>query len=179
MKIELNSESLDALTFQDYKPQPDIAGVVCIPLKKHMAIEGSFMEFMRLTDGYIEGVEPGFDLKQISFAKAIPGRINAFHVHPKEIQDELWCVVDGVMMVWLADIRSGSPTEGAKRRFVLSGDAPHLLYIPSGVAHGYKAGPNGALLVYAMNSQFNINDPNEGRLPWDFFGSSLWEEDRG
>ena len=54
-----------------------------------------------------------------------------------------------------------------------------MLHIPTGVAHGYKAGPDGALLAYAMNSQFNIDDPNEGRLPWDHFGAELWEEDRG
>jgi dTDP-4-dehydrorhamnose 3,5-epimerase len=54
-----------------------------------------------------------------------------------------------------------------------------MLHIPSGVAHGYQAGTEGALLVYAMNSQFSLQDSNEGRLPWDYFGSELWEEDRG
>jgi dTDP-4-dehydrorhamnose 3,5-epimerase len=54
-----------------------------------------------------------------------------------------------------------------------------MLLIPSGVAHGYMTGPQGALLVYAMNSQFNLCEPNEGRLPWDYFGRDLWDEDRG
>jgi dTDP-4-dehydrorhamnose 3,5-epimerase len=30
-----------------------------------------------------------------------------------------------------------------------------------------------------MNSQFDVQDPNEGRLAWDFFGAELWEDDRG
>ena len=72
-----------------------------------------------------------------------------------------------------------SSTEGIKHRYVLNGEEPGLLLIPRGVAHGYKAGPEGALLVYAMNSQFNLRDPNEGRLPWDYFGRDLWEDDRG
>jgi dTDP-4-dehydrorhamnose 3,5-epimerase len=33
--------------------------------------------------------------------------------------------------------------------------------------------------VYAMDQQFNLADPNEGRLPWDFFGADLWNENRG
>ena len=41
------------------------------------------------------------------------------------------------------------------------------------------AGGEGALLTYAMKAQFNLIDPNEGRLPWDHFGRDLWEDDRG
>jgi dTDP-4-dehydrorhamnose 3,5-epimerase len=83
------------------------------------------------------------------------------------------------MMVWLVDTRADSSTSGRRRRYMLTADAPALLYIPTGVAHGYKAGSEGALLVYTMNSQFNLADPNEGRLPWDHFGAELWETDRG
>lgn len=179
MKVPIDEKAMGTLSFQSYGPQPVIDGVNYVPLKKHRALEGNFMEYLRVTDGMLEGISTPFDVRQISFARAVPGRINAFHIHPKETQDELWCVVDGDMQVWLADVRQDSPTHGARRCYHLSGEAPALLYIPTGVAHGYKAGPQGALLVYAMNAQFNISDPNEGRLPWDFFGTSLWEEDRG
>lgn len=179
MKLELDQGTASALTFQSYGPQPSIEGVSLVPLRKHLALEGSFMEYIRVTDGSVEAVQPDFDPRQISFARAVPGRINAFHIHPKKTQDELWCVVDGALMVWLVDVRAGSPTLGARRSYVLSGEAPGLLYIPTGVAHGYKSGPDGALLVYAMNAQFDASDPNEGRLPWDYFGSELWEDDRG
>ena len=179
MKIPLDADAAKALTFQGYSPQPTIDGVYHQPLKKHAALEGWFMEYLRLADGNAENLPAEFAVRQVSFSRAVPGRINAFHVHPKVVQDELWTVVDGVMQVWLVDIRAGSPTLGAKRRYVLTGESPALLHIPAGVAHGYQAGPDGALLVYTMNSQFDLDDPNEGRLPWDHFGSSLWEEDRG
>ena len=179
MKVPLDPKAKEALTFQTYDAQPEIVGVFYTPLKKHRALEGWFMEHLRLTEGKVEGLDIPFEVRQVSFSRTVPGRINAFHVHPKEIQDELWCVVEGTLLVWLVDLREGSPTRGVRRRYVLSGEEPGLLYIPSGVAHGYKAGPEGALLVYAMNNQFNPQDPNEGRLPWDFFGADLWEEDRG
>lgn len=167
------------VTFQSYAPQPTIADVIYQPLKKHRALEGWFMEYLRLDQGLTQGAQTPFEVRQVSFSRAVPGRINAFHIHPKEIQDELWCVVDGTLAVWLVDCRADSPTLGVRRRYVLSGEEPALLYIPSGVAHGYKAGPEGGLLVYAMNNQFNLKDPNEGRLPWDHFGAELWEDDRG
>ena len=179
MKIRLTPQHAKAVTFQDYSPQPKIEGVFTVPLTKHRDLEGSFMEYLRLGGGVADGLPVKFEVRQISFAEATPGRINAFHLHPKKIQDELWCVVAGEMLVWLVDLREGSPTAGAKRRQILSGEQPVMLHIPSGVAHGYLAGCDGALLAYAMNSQFDPADPNEGRLPWDHFGEDLWEEDCG
>jgi dTDP-4-dehydrorhamnose 3,5-epimerase len=179
MKIPIDPNAAQILTFQQYGPNPDIEGVFYRPLKKFRAVDGYFMEYLRITQGKIESLPMPFEIRQISFSSATPHRINAFHLHPKEIQDELWCVVEGTLMVWLADVRENSRTKGVKRRYVLTAEECALLYIPSGVAHGYKAGPQGAMLVYAMNSQFNAQDPNEGRLPWDHFGRELWEEERG
>ncbi len=175
--MKLSAQAQAALTYQDFTPQPLIEGVVYQALKKHRSLEGSFMEYFRISDGKLEGI--GFEPRQISVSWAVSGRINAFHIHPKTVQDELWCVVQGELLIWLADVREGSPTQGNKRSFMLSGEAPGLLLIPSGVAHGYRAGQNGAVLLYAMNSQFNLSDPNEGRLPWDFFGTELWADDKG
>ena len=179
MKVKLDPQYARALSFQDYSPQRCIEGVFAVALKKHRALEGFFMEYLRLTGGKVETGDIDFEVRQISFAWAIPDRINAFHVHCKEVQDEFWTVVAGEMLVWLVDLRAGSPTLGVKWRCLLGAEEPVLLHIPAGVAHGYKAGPAGALLVYAMNSQFNPADPNEGRLPWDHFGAELWEADRG
>ena len=179
MKIRIADEHAKDLTFQRYDPQPEIDGVFLTPLKKHRDINGYFMECFRLTGGKMDGPAAPFEVRQASLSQAAPNRINAFHVHPKVEQDEMWCVLNGEMVVHLVDVRADSPTCGHRRRCVLSGEAPGMLYIPTGVAHGYKAGPNGALLLYVMNSQFNIDDANEGRLPWDAFGPELWDEDRG
>jgi dTDP-4-dehydrorhamnose 3,5-epimerase len=177
--LPLDPEVQREVTFEDYSPQPAIDDVQVVRLRKHRALEGWFMEHLRLTGGEVEGLERGFEVRQLSLSEAGPNRINAFHLHPKRTQDELWCVVRGRLHVWLVDVREGSPTKGNKRSVLLSGEEPMLLLIPSGVAHGYKAGPEGALLLYAMNSQFDLQDVNEGRLPWDFFGADLWEENRG
>ena len=179
MKIPLDPAHAKSLTFQDYSPAPAIDGVFTAGLTKHRAIEGSFMEYLRLSGGKVEGLDAAFEVRQVSLARAVGGRINAFHVHPRKVQNELWTVIDGAMRVWLVDVRADSPTRGAKRPVLLSAEQPALLHIPAGVAHGYRAAAGGALLLYAMDSQFDPADPNEVRLPWDHFGAQLWEEDRG
>lgn len=87
--------------------------------------------------------------------------------------------VQGLLRGWLVDLRVGSPTVGNRRQVVLSAEEPAFLHVPSGVAHGYRAGPQGAILLYAVSDCFSFEDPNEGRLPWDHFGAGLWAEDRG
>ncbi len=177
--MKLDPRAQDALTFQQYEPSLRIEGVWYHALTEHRTLEGTFMEYLRLSDGRADGLPAPFEVRQMSVSWAVPGRLNAFHVHPKRIQDELWCVINGAALVWLIDLREDSAMPNRRESYVLSGEAPGLLHIPWGVAHGYKAGPTGAMLLYAANDQFDRQDPNEGRLPWDFFGPELWQENRG
>jgi dTDP-4-dehydrorhamnose 3,5-epimerase len=181
MAVALSATTRAALSFQSYHPAAVLDGVVVQPLRKLRAENGWFAEYLRLDRGGIElpAGPAEMTIRQISFSHAAPGRINAFHIHPKTPQNELWTVVQGQLLIWLADCRADSPTEGVLQKVILSGEQPACLYIPAGVAHGYRAGGEGGLLVYAMDRQFDIADPNEGRLPWDFFGAQIWEEDRG
>lgn len=178
--VALSSSVEGAVFFQSYGPQPEIEGVSVQPLRKHQGENGWFAELYRLREnGEVEGMDEALQLRQLSASWAEAGRINAFHIHPRVRQDEVWIVIQGRLIVWLVDCRAGSRTEGTRRKVILSGDAPARLIIPSGVAHGYRAGEGGALLIYGMNQQFSSETPNEGRLPWDWFGEDLWEEDRG
>lgn len=181
LAVRLTEEARAGLSFQSYGSPPGIEGVWMRPLAKHRAENGWFMELLRVSDrGGVPAPGGGeITLRQLSVSHAHPGRINAFHVHPKRGQNELWTVLQGQLMLWLVDCRAGSATAGVRQRLVLSGEEPALLHIPAGVAHGYRAGGAGALLVYAMDRQFDPADPDEGRLPWDHFGAALWEEDTG
>jgi len=179
--VTLTEEVRRALSFQSYAHGDAIDGVSLRPLRKHRSENGWFVELYRMGESGVEGLPAGddFSLRQASVSHAEPGRINAFHIHPLIPQDELWTVVQGQLLVWLVDCREGSSTRGVRQRFTLTGEAPSILRIPAGVAHGYRSGAEGALLIYGMNQQFDADRPNEGRLPWDFFGADLWNEDRG
>lgn len=168
-----------ALTHEQYHPAPRIDGVWLHALRKHRSDNGAFLEYLRLDESGVQGLPGPLTPRQISVSWAAPARINAFHIHVLREQNEVWCVLQGQLKVWLVDCREGSPTLGVRRQLILSSEEPVLLYIPSGVAHGYRAGDQGATLLYAMDAQFDRDEPNEGRLPWDTFGEELWEEDRG
>jgi dTDP-4-dehydrorhamnose 3,5-epimerase len=180
LAVPLVDDVRAVLAFQSYVRAPVIDGVSARPLRKHRAENGWFAELLRLGEGTVQGL-PGapMEVRQLSASHAVAGRINAFHIHPRRGQNELWTVLHGQLLVWLVDCRAGSATAGVRQPVVLSGEEPAQLYIPAGVAHGYRAGPEGALLVYAMDRQFDAEAPDEGRLPWDHFGAGLWEEDRG
>jgi dTDP-4-dehydrorhamnose 3,5-epimerase len=177
--IELLPEIENILTFENYPPTPEIEGVWVQPLRKHRAENGWFMEYARVSEGHMQHVPTPLEVRQISISKAEPCRINAFHIHTKLEQNEIWTVIQGQLMVWLVDCRKNSKTAGVKRKLILSGEYPTQVHIPAGVAHGYRAGLEGAILLYMMDQQFNLKDPNEGRLPWDQFGPELWLENRG
>lgn len=177
----LTAEIEKVLSFQSYEPSQKIEGVTLRPLRKHRAENGWFVEILRLTNGTVDGLNDSDPptVRQLSAALASPGRINAFHLHPKRSQSELWTVISGALVVWMVDCRAESSTKRVKQRVILSGEEPSLLQIPAGVAHGYRATGEDALLLYAADQQFDPVDPDEGRLPWDYFGAELWEEDRG
>ena len=178
-KIKLDAPYAEALQFENYPAAPQIEGVWVHALKKNRSENGAFMEYLRLDENGVQHLPAPLTPRQISVSWAAPGRVNAFHIHVKEEQNEIWCVLAGQLTIWLVDCRADSPTKGVKRKLVLSGEQPMMVHIPSGVAHGYQAADQGATLLYTMDAQFNIDDPNEGRLPWDFFGAELWAEDRG
>jgi len=107
--------------------------------------------------------------------------IKAFHLHKR--QTDVWYVPpsDKLLLV-VADVRKGSPSEGLVQRIVLGDGNSRLVRIPPGVAHGVKnlAATRGRI-IYLVDTHFSP-DPDtsdEGRLPWDFAGIDVWEPTRG
>jgi dTDP-4-dehydrorhamnose 3,5-epimerase len=66
----------------------------------------------------------------------------------------------------LHDLRPGSPTRGVTQTVILGDHQPQILFIPRGVAHGYRVlGETSALVVYATSEVYNPDD--ELRLAHD------------
>jgi dTDP-4-dehydrorhamnose 3,5-epimerase len=109
----------------------------------------------------------------------LPGTIKAFHLHLN--QEDVWFVPPHErLLVVLSDQRAASPTRGVMMRFVLGADKSRLVYIPRGVAHGAaNLWQVPASIIYVVNQQFNIEAPDEGRLPWDFVGRDVWKIAQG
>ncbi len=162
--------------FQDYGKKPPIEGVAVHVLKRFVEDGGSMTELSRFADGHPDAV-PAFSLAQINYSTLAPSSIKAFHVHQR--QTDIWYVPpdDRVLLV-LADVRKGSPTEKVVTKMVLGDGQSMLVVIPPGVAHGCRnLGSAPARILYMTDVRFSA-DPgatDEGRLPWDLLGAEVWE----
>lgn len=177
--MNISARYIDHVTTQQYGKQAGIVGVERIPLKLMTDDGGNFTEISRLDQGLIQGLAEPFQVKQISFSMIMPGAVKAFHLHYK--QDDVWFVpFTHRLLVNLHDLREDSPTFDSHERLVLGGGTHQLLRIPAGVAHGAKnAYAEPMFLFYGTSEQFSLENPDEQRLPWDQFGTEIWELTKG
>lgn len=178
--MELNHRSRDAFSYQDYSGRPSIEGVVLVQLRRFNDDGGNMTELGRLNEGRLAGL-PDFAVRQVNYSEMEAGAIKAFHLHHR--QTDVWYVPprDKILLV-LHDCRAGSPSEGQSQRIVLGDGRSMLVAIPPGVAHGARnLGQGPGRIVYFVDVQFSpdAGDCDEGRLPWDFLGSEIWEVERG
>jgi dTDP-4-dehydrorhamnose 3,5-epimerase len=137
-----------------------IEGVRIKRLVKHADDRGFFMELLR-KDDEIFGA-----FGQASMSKSYPGVIKAFHYHQK--QDDIWYFPFGNAQVVLYDMRSDSTTFQQTEVHYMGEENPYLLFIPRGVAHGYRVlGNEPAYIVYFTNEAYDPKAPDELRLRFD------------
>lgn len=162
------------LTTQEYTKMAPIEGVRVIDLRLMVDDGGSFAELVRLDEeGNLEAI-PTFKVRQSSYSLVLPGAIKAFHLHFN--QEDVWFVPPtNRLLVGLLDPRKDSSTYGQSMRFVMGGSKAQLLYIPRGVAHGgANLWQEPAAILYYVNQRFDLNDPDERRLPHDIVGADFW-----
>ncbi|QQG44796.1 MAG: dTDP-4-dehydrorhamnose 3,5-epimerase family protein [Candidatus Roizmanbacteria bacterium] len=160
---------------QKYGAKPTIDGLKIIELKKFSGEDGTFEELLRINDqGNLE-IFPDFHLMQVNRSKLLPGAIKAWHIHLN--QEDIWYAdPEDHMLLGLWDIREDSSTKNTKFKLVLGAGVSRLVYIPRGVAHGVvNISNNPGTVIYFVNKQFNIQSPDEYRLPWDKIGKEFWE----
>lgn len=175
-----NDAALGEYSVQDYGKQPDIEGVEWVQLRRFNDDGGSMTELGRLNAG-VHADLPGFEAKQVNYSVVEPLAIKAFHMHTR--QTDVWYVppTDKLLLV-LADVRKGSPSEGLVKRYVLGDGNSRLVRIPPGVAHGCKnlRPASQSVILYFVDVQFSVDAScDEGRLPWDHFGVDVWEVEKG
>jgi dTDP-4-dehydrorhamnose 3,5-epimerase len=140
---------------------------------------GNFAEIARFSGGNVEGLKTPFEARQLSMSVLTPGTVKAFHLHFN--QDDLWYTLPYErLLVNLHDVREGSPTFDNHMRIVMGGGKNTLLRIPKGVAHGVSNPyEKNMMMFYLTDQQFDVKQPDEQRLPWDIFGTKVWEVTKG
>lgn len=139
-----------------------ISGVRIQPYTVWPDDRGYFFEIARLGQGL--PAEFSKESTQISAALSYPGTIKAFHYHRH--QTDCWVPFSGMLQVALVDLRTGSPTFGARNTLYVGSLRRWQLLVPPGIAHGYKViGAEPAMLVYLTDRFYDPQD--EGRIPYD------------
>lgn len=135
-----------------------IHGVQCKPLKVFADDRGYFMELLREDDAFYTR------FGQSNFSITYPSVVKAWHWHRR--QDDIWFVAAGMAQVGLHDLRDESPTKGTTDVYYLGEQNRSLLFIPHGVAHGYRVlGTAPVALMYHTTHPYDPAD--ELRLAWD------------
>lgn len=160
---------------QDYSKKRVIEGVKIVELKKWIGEDGSFEELARLNEKGEFKEFPNFKVKQINRSKLLPGSIKAWHIHMK--QEDVWYIAsEDHMIMGMWDLRNDSDTKDIKMKVVMGGGTGKLVLVPRGVAHGvFNHSKKTGTILYFVNEQFNMADPDEKRLKWDAAGADFWE----
>ena len=176
---DIGADFSASVTTQSYGGSAVIEGVQKVDLRLMADDGGSFAEMVRFTeDGTLEGF-PQFRPRQTSYSEVLPGAVKAFHLHFN--QEDVWFVppTDRLLM-GLIDCRKDSATYNQRMRFVLGAGRAQLLHIPRGVGHGVaNLGTAGSRIIYFVNQQFDLANPDEHRLPWDMLGADFWQITQG
>jgi dTDP-4-dehydrorhamnose 3,5-epimerase len=172
---DLAKEYQEFIHLQDYSKQPTIEGVRLVELKNMVGEDGDFSELLRLNEKGEAEAFPEFKIVQINRSNMLPHSIKAWHLHLK--QDEIQSVLPSDrLLVGMWDLREDSPTKNMTMRVVLGNGKAQLLYIPKGVAHGYaNHSKKPTTILYFVNQQFTLEDPDELRVAWDSLGADFWE----
>ena len=129
-------------------------------LIKHCDDRGFFIEILKNNDSFFKNI------KQTSYTETYPGVIKAFHYHKK--QDDIWFVAKGMAQIVLYDLRKDSKTNGKTQVVYAGEDNPVLIFIPAGVAHGYRVlGNKKVCLFYHTTEAYDPENPDEFRIPYD------------
>lgn len=176
---QIGPDFRDHVSTQAYGGATPIEGVQRVDLRLLIDDGGSFAELVRLDDRGRLLAFPEFQVRQSSYSQVLPGAVKAFHLHFN--QEDVWFVPPtDRLLIGLLDCRESSPTYKASMRFVMGGGKAQLLYIPRGVAHGgANIGTEPVSILYYVNQHFDLNAPDEHRLPWDILGREFWEITQG
>lgn len=119
----------------------------------HPDDRGNFFEWF--SEGSFSKNSLDFSVAQASFSISLKNVIRGIHYSTAEIgQSKIVMCSSGLINDVIVDLRIGSPTFLAVQNVTLSPDSGKVLYIPTGVGHGFSVLSESASLTYLLSSQY-------------------------
>lgn len=147
-----------------------IAGCYVLDGAVHQDFRGTFFKSFQESSFIENGLETNF--KEDFCSRSKKGVIRGLHfqVPPKDHAKMIYCLSGSVFDVGL-DLRVDSPTYGQFITQELSADDGQVLYLAKGIAHGFQALTDDAVLVYKVSSEYSPDHDkgihwNSAGIPW-------------
>jgi dTDP-4-dehydrorhamnose 3,5-epimerase len=144
-------------------------------------IRGKFVKVFHAAEFSKHGLETSYveDFFSVSNKGVIRGL--HFQLPPYDHVKIVYCQ-QGEAMDVVVDLRLGSPTYGEFEIFKLSGEKANGIYIPAGLAHGFCATSESALMIYKVSSVYSPEYDSGVRwdsmdIPWPIVNPTLSSRD--
>jgi dTDP-4-dehydrorhamnose 3,5-epimerase len=100
-----------------------------------------------------------FGVAQANFSTSKKGVVRGLHysLAPKG-QSKIVMCSSGLINDVIVDLRIGSPTFRATQNVTLSPDSGKVVFIPTGVGHGFSVLSDTASLTYLLSSEYSPSD---------------------
>jgi len=161
----------------------DLDPVLLIKPEPHRDARGEFVEVFREHIFREAGIDVSFVQDNISKSKK--NTLRGLHYQlPPSSQVKLVMVPCGTILDVVVDMRQNSPTFKQHYSAVLSEENRHMLYVPTGFAHGFSVLSEEATVYYKCNDYYSKElergvrwDDPELNIDWDISDPVLSEKD--
>ncbi|WDF79145.1 dTDP-4-dehydrorhamnose 3,5-epimerase family protein [Mucilaginibacter sp. KACC 22773] len=144
-----------------------IGGLFIVNLNLFKDNRGAFTKIFN-EDFFVENALTT-DFKENYFSVSHKNVIRGMHFQtPPAEHTKVVYVNQGRILDVVLDIRTGSPTFGKFYQTEISSEAPKLVYIPVGCAHGFLSLEDNTIVSYLQTSVYN--QTCDKGIKWDTFG---------
>lgn len=151
--MEISKGKLESVLIIKYGEFEDLRGTLFKPFSKT----------------FFESREENTMFKEVWFTQSSKNVIRGMHYQDGDNPcEKLVSVVKGGICEVLLDLRLDSTTYGMHEEFKLSSADRTAVYIPKGIAHGYKVTEKETMVLYMATEVHSANDDIGVR--WDSFG---------
>lgn len=131
-----------------------LAGCFELQPKVFDDVRGRFVKVFHEQAFAAQGLETNFAEEYYSLSHRDVVRGLHFQLPPMDHVKMVYCV-QGEVLDAVVDLRVGSPTYGQHALFELNATKANSIYIPKGMAHGFCARSNQAIMIYKVSTIYS------------------------
>jgi dTDP-4-dehydrorhamnose 3,5-epimerase/CDP-3, 6-dideoxy-D-glycero-D-glycero-4-hexulose-5-epimerase len=150
------------------KKSDRIDGVFLVPYFHDMDQRGSFSKFFSDNKIYIDSTGIDFTVKEVFVSNSKQNVIRGMHIQVEPFaSSKIVIPLIGEVLDVLIDLRIHSRSYLNVQEIKLVSSQRKMLYVPKGVAHGFKVISNEATLLYLMDKTYHKNF-DKSIMPFSF-----------